>query len=100
MASSLASLGKKFLLVDADPQCNLTSFFLPDEQDADEDDNEDVVEGDEHGPCADGDDSGNVPASKPPIFAYQLHDASAVFPLEVLQFATLSLRKAWCPRPV
>ncbi len=32
LADALVDLGFKVLLVDADPQCNLTSFFLPEEQ--------------------------------------------------------------------
>lgn len=31
IGSALAELGQRVLLVDSDPQCNLTSFFLPDE---------------------------------------------------------------------
>lgn len=32
VADALGSLGKKVLLIDADPQCNLTSFYLTEEQ--------------------------------------------------------------------
>ena len=31
IASALAALGKKVLLVDTDPQCNLTSYLLSDD---------------------------------------------------------------------
>lgn len=31
VGASLASMGKRVLLVDSDPQCNLTSYFFPDE---------------------------------------------------------------------
>lgn len=31
IADALADMGKRVLLIDADPQCNLTSFYLPEE---------------------------------------------------------------------
>jgi cellulose biosynthesis protein BcsQ len=31
IAAALAEMGKRVLLVDSDPQCNLTSYFLPDD---------------------------------------------------------------------
>jgi len=32
IADALADLGKRVLLVDADPQCNLTAFYIPEEE--------------------------------------------------------------------
>lgn len=82
MADAMADLGLRVMLIDADPQCNLTSFYL-EEKDLD------VLLGES------GDDNGGTlwSAIKPviegkgpikPVQAYELHNGNLLCPGDVL----------------